>query len=240
MICPNCKKEIDDDSKFCEFCGSVAEDIGSDNDNYLEPLKRNLNDILEDVLDLIWNRKIYKDAVSNKRTIKEPKGFYDFLKLTYASYAVIGVCRQIDRNKKSLSLLNLLNNLFDNPEKLLKKWFVNQYKQSLDLKESPDPNFPEEKGVKIFEKNFGKLDFVNPSIIYADIENLIFYTREIKEFRNKRIAHKNKKGKMIFKVNFNDLDKAINIIEELVRKYYLLLYSPSSLTSLLSVDNSPD
>lgn len=22
MICPNCKKEIDDDSKFCEFCGS--------------------------------------------------------------------------------------------------------------------------------------------------------------------------------------------------------------------------
>lgn len=24
MICPNCKKEIDNDSKFCEFCGNRA------------------------------------------------------------------------------------------------------------------------------------------------------------------------------------------------------------------------
>lgn len=24
MICKNCQKEIDDDSKFCEFCGSKA------------------------------------------------------------------------------------------------------------------------------------------------------------------------------------------------------------------------
>lgn len=32
MICSNCKKEINDNSKFCEFCGNKVEAIQSQGD----------------------------------------------------------------------------------------------------------------------------------------------------------------------------------------------------------------
>ena len=44
MICPNCKKEIDDDSKFCEFCGSATNDKNDSQSNNSHQTKKRKKD----------------------------------------------------------------------------------------------------------------------------------------------------------------------------------------------------
>ena len=39
MICPKCKKQIDDDSKFCEFCGSKIDIKENRSDEYNKKIK---------------------------------------------------------------------------------------------------------------------------------------------------------------------------------------------------------
>lgn len=189
---------------------------------YLKSLKKEFNNLKGDIENLVWSRKIYKDFLNKERDIEDPEDFYDFLKLSYVSHMVLGVYRQIDQHKDSMSLNNFLNNLFDNSKKIQKRWFVDQCKKNLlKFKTDPDPDFAEKYGIKTFEINFGKLEFIDPTIIYADIGKLLFYTKEIKKFRNKKIAHEDK-GKLKFEVNFNDLDKAIDTIENIKSRYNLL------------------
>lgn len=156
--------------------------------------------------------------------------FYDFIKTGYISHIVLGICRQIDRNEKALSLTNLLNRIFNNVEKVTKDWYAAQYNNS--------PILTEETGRVHFKESFGDLNFIDPAIVGADIGKLIFYTKEIKKYRDKRIAHVDK-GVVTFDKDFSfaTLDKAIKIIEELGKKYYLLLYQ-AGYGSLLPVDHT--
>lgn len=199
---------------------------------FINSLKENTKDLINNVSDLLWDKKMYNefcDIIKSNPSINKPNAFHDFIKLGYSSHVVLGVCRQVDKDKSALSLINLMEKIFDNPQKITKDWFVDQYKAPLD----------EAFGKRDFEDNFGKLDFVDPSIIYADIGSLIFYTKEIKKFRDKRIAHLDKNKKLIFNINFNDINIAIKIIEKLSIKYYLLLHQ-GGYTTLTPEYQGPD
>lgn len=189
---------------------------------FLSGLLRKIDTVKWDVDDLLESGEVYKDFLKKKIPINDPEDFDFFLKSFYVSHMVVGVCRQIDGDKQSDSLLSLLNNIFKNYKKIKKAWFVDKYeKEFKHLKETPDPDFGKNLGEKIFEENFGKLEFVDPCIVCGDIGKLIIHTREITKFRNKRIAHKDKKEQR-FDVNFDDLDKAIDLIVNITDKYYLL------------------
>ncbi|MEP7167709.1 MAG: hypothetical protein ABI758_07095 [Candidatus Woesebacteria bacterium] len=200
----------------------------------IESLKKEIKKITDDVSDLMWDRKMYSEFINiikqNPR-IDKPNFFYDFVKTGYVSHIILGICRQADKDEKALSLLNLLEKIFNSSEKITKDWFASPYK---------GPVLSEDHGRADFERHFGKLDFVDPSIVYADMGNLIFYTKGIRKYRDKRIAHFDK-GEVTFDKDFSfaTFDKAVEIIEELARKYYLLLHQ-AWMPDLLPTDTTDD
>lgn len=161
------------------------------------------------------NRFLFKrlvEIIENNPKVNKPNIFLDYIKINYITTIIVAICRQIDRDQDSRSLINLLYEIYDNAEEITKKWFASQYK-----------TIGEEYGKKNFKENFGNLEHVDPAIIYADIGNLIFYTKEIKRFRNKRVAHLDKNKEIKFDIDFSTLNKAIDLIERIINKYYLLL-----------------
>lgn len=209
---------------------------------FIASLKKDIENIGDNVSDLLWDKKMYEDfgtIIKNNPKIDKPNLFYDFIKIGYISHVVLGICRQIDKDEHSLSLVNFLNKVFDNCEKIRKDWFVKQYEKSGLDKIFGRSGYGKHIAERDFKKHFGELDFIDPSMVCADIGSLIFYSKEIKKYRNKRIAHfdKDKKGKVVFNLDFKTLNKSIKVIEELTKKYYLLLHQ-SWFQTLLPVDNT--
>lgn len=185
--------------------------------NTFEPIE-------SEVVRIMGNRAIFREIIEiskNNSKINKNNSFWDFLKESYVALMVSAVGRQIDTNPDSSSLINFLNRILeaDVTTSLTKEWYSRKYHTDDDIR----PGFMEGIGKSDFEGHFGIKDFVDPDIIRADLEKLIEATKIIKRFRNKRIAHRDSDNKLVFGVNFNTLDKAIETIREITSKYYLLL-----------------
>ncbi len=183
-----------------------------------------LDPIESEVIRMMGNRVIFQEVIEiskNNPKINKENSFWDFLKEGYVALMVSAVCRQIDIDTRSASLINLLSRLLqaDVTIILTKDWYAGKYHKDDDIM----PGFMEGFGKGEFESHFGQKDFVDPDIIRGDLEELISTTSEIKRFRNKRIAHRDDNNKLVFDVNFNDLDKVLETIREITSKYYLLL-----------------
>lgn len=195
--------------------------------------KKWINEITNDIIDLVENRYVFNEVVSickKEQKLKEDNLFWDFFKRSYIASMVTGVCRQVDADKDSLSIHNLLNEIFENPQSIIKRWFVVQYQKNY---QNTMRGKMGRMGRNDFEQNFGKGEFVDPVLVFADMGKLLYNTREIKKFRNKRIAHKDKNKKLKFNINFNDLNKAVDILEQITIKYNLLLNQSGYLNNTL-------
>ena len=117
------------------------------------------------------------------------------------------IWHQIDEDKKSLSLINLLKNLLNNHELITKNWWIGKSKWL---------------STETFEEEFGKIS-LDPVIVCEDIQILKTATLSIKQIRHKRIAHTDKDRKLASKINYAKITEATNQIEKLVIKYLLLL-----------------
>jgi len=183
-----------------------------------------LDPIESEVIRMMGNRSIFQEIVDiTQKNSKTSKGnsFWDFFKESYVALMVSAVCRQVDSDTRSSSLINLLNKLIqaDVTTVLTKDWYSSRYHRDDDIM----PGFMEGLGEDDFENNFGSKEFVDPDIIRKDIKKLVKDTKKIKKYRNKRVAHRDSNNKLVFDVNFNDLDKAIETVRTITSKYYLLL-----------------
>ena len=202
------------------------------NDKLIENLVQKLEEIESDFIGddayavggalenrFLFNRLV--EIIKDNSKIDKSNIFLDYIRINYVATVIIAICRQIDNNCDSVSLINLFHEVYDNAEKITKEQFVSQYKTT-----------GIEHGNSDFKEHFGNLEYVDPSIVYADIGNLIFYTKEIKKFRHKRVAHLDKNKKIKFDIDFDILNKAIDLIEKIIKKYYLLL-TQSALDELI-------
>ncbi|MCB9813202.1 MAG: hypothetical protein H6772_02215 [Pseudomonadales bacterium] len=190
----------------------------------IDDLIKMFDPIESEVIRMMGNQSIFKEIITiSQKNPKTSRGnsFWDFFKESYVSLMVSAVCRQIDSDTRSSSLINLLNKLIqaDVTMLLTKKWYSSRYHRDNDIM----PGFMEGIGEDDFENNFGSKEFVDPDVIRKDITKLIRNTKEIKKYRNKRIAHRDSNDNLVFDVNFNDLDKAIETVRAITSKYYLLL-----------------
>lgn len=187
-------------------------------------LQDEFESIESEVIRMMGNKKIFEEIVeiSKKNSqINQGNSFWDFLKESYIALMVSAVCRQIDTDERSSSLANLLRTILFNPtviQSLNKDWYSEQYHCDNDI----FPGFMEGIGKGDFEEHFGSKEYIDPAIIYIDLKRLEEDTKEIRKYRNKRVAHQDRK-EQIFKANYNDLDKAVETVRSLASKYYLLL-----------------
>lgn len=81
MFCPNCKKEIDDDSKFCEFCGNKAKT----DEGHSELIEKILNE----------KKSPEKEIVLSAPEQLNKKMWYRALKVLYIVGIIVGIILSI-------------------------------------------------------------------------------------------------------------------------------------------------
>lgn len=162
----------------------------------------------------------FKKYVDNSKTIDKEQDFLNFIGRNYRLLSLIDVCKQIDEDPNSESLLNLLKDIKNNSSLFTKKWFTASY-----------PNWTQDNFKRFSSKN-NKL--VSVKKIDEDIKKIKKAikgqrfgkkrksVRSLCKYRNKRVAHFDQ-GKPEINVPLDDLKIAIDLLEEIILKYNSLL-----------------
>ncbi len=176
---------------------------------------------VEDLLSSKQDAEEFEAIIKANSFVQQHIGsFWEHYKLNYVYFIVSKIWHQIDEDSRSLSLINLLNDLLNNHKMITKQWWVS--------------TAPDALSSMTFEMKFGKGDELDPNIIREDIQKLKDVTKEIKELRHKNIGHKDKSGKFASSISYAKIKDAIHEIERIVINYQLLL-TQSGYTSLTPI-----
>jgi len=192
--------------------------------------------ILSEITKLSIDRHIFwevQDIISNNPKIQKPSKFYNFLRNIYAASALMGVRKQVKIDKDSISFAKLLQEICNTPKILSRTRFFANYKGSTVEKIAKlMGSTVEEFESRNFDQFAGKTgDHVDPELIKLDLGELKSKAQKCEKYADQRVAHFDKKA--ISNIpTFTDLDKCIDFLEMLIKKYYLL-FRASVLTRIL-------
>lgn len=170
--------------------------------------------------DLLLYRRVFWDVqeiIKTNRAIHTPSVFYSFLGHAYAAYAVAAIRRQIKRDKKSVSLARLLEELVAYPQVLSRSYFVSLYKGS------PVENLADSDFTRLAET---KGTHVSKDMVAADLGNLKLRARKCEEWADRRLAHRDERD-VTSPPTFIDVDESVDILDKLYVKYHLLFRAGS-------------
>lgn len=178
-------------------------------------LKRSLLKIKEDVRGLLISRYIFKEVqriIKDNPNIQIGSSFYEWMGYVYSTHAVVGVCRHVDKDQRSLSLIQFLEAV----EKHAKYFTLTRFQRL----------YPKYIRYNLANKTFkrfsgSQMDHLNPATVRSDIRTLKMIVKRISHYRHKRVAHLDKSKFKAFPT-YNDLDKALDKLEQLTKKYLLL------------------
>lgn len=223
--------------------------------------------MLEEVLPMLETRSTMvklRDLLNFHPPEIQVDDLAEALQYSYVGSMVMSVCRQTDRDTRTMSLLNLLNKILDHPDIFTRDWYLEQGERHNKIfdgvpyakvatwedrtRTTTEFHAVDEKGREEglsytqFSSEFadpffdecGHLKVVN---VRNDLDRLQKDTRIIQGYRNRFIAHSEKGARAKVVPRFHDLDKAINIIRNLTTKYCGLLCQASMDTDLAHLDD---
>ena len=173
--------------------------------------------IYTDIQKLLIMRHIFVEVqkiIKANPRIHQESSFYSWMSDVYVAAATMGVRRQVDNDSQSISLVRLLEEIKKNPEVLTRKWFVALY---------TDPGIRALIADRDFDRFAGTIGtHVDPSFVEADIVALKSKAKNLERYATKLVAHLDKKGPTTIPT-FHDLEECVDFMEELLKKYLLLL-----------------
>lgn len=176
-----------------------------------------LDKIYSEIQGLLINRYIFLEVqkiIKSNPKIQIGSAFYDWIGIIYPAAMVMGVRRQLDTRSDSISLARLLADIEKNPEILSRKRYLSLYEGSALPIEVPEKEFDGLAG--------SGAPHIDPKNVLEDLRNMEDKASKIRKFANKRIAHFGKSSFQDFPT-FGDLDECLDLLEELLKKYMLLL-----------------
>jgi len=141
--------------------------------------------------DIFWK---IADAFNNNAKLQETGGhLINWLKNSYIEAGSVGLRRQLDKDARSVSLMNVLLEVEKNHVTFTKEDFQGMHTFR------PESHFhnPEKwkSAGEVFDNMFGKGGAnLDPAIVRQDIDFLIKTSASIKEQVDKEIAHKDRQG----------------------------------------------
>ena len=175
--------------------------------------------IHEDIRELLVRKYIFQevqDIIKSNPKIHKPSSFYDWLSIVHSVDISIGIRRQLDANKKSVSFTRLLTEIIEEPEVLSRERFVGLY---------PDEEYRRDYGHKDFDDFAGKGNaYIYSELVQTDLNDLRESGKDIREFANKRVAHysENSPSKP---VTDTKVVSCLDLLEKLLIKYELLFHA---------------
>ncbi len=174
--------------------------------------------------DTFWT---VQEIIKLNTAIQKPNVFYGYLGDSYISHMLIGIRRQIktDKDKTSISLAQLLDEIHNSPTVLSREYFVGLYKGST-VEENANHDFD-----TIFQAN--KENYISPRMVKADFDKLKSVAKKCEDFADKRVAHRDKR-KPIQPLTFREVDDVVDLLDKLYVKYHLIFHA-SHMDSLMPI-----
>lgn len=197
-------------------------------------------DRIEDQVKVLMMYRAFNDQyveIANANASLLPgNAFLSYFRAIYADGAAMAIRRQVTSHRDSISLRRLLEELIECPTLISRAWTREVYERPLPsghIYDRHTAHFLADSTYKQYADESG--DFLNPRLLEADLDQLESQTASVLQLTDRAIAHDDAGGvRMAAPVTFDDLDAAIVCLEQLVRKYIVLLIgrSFSSLTPL--------
>ncbi len=195
--------------------------------NKFKQWKRQFKIIKNSIFDLASKRFIYKkvtDLIQANPEIQVASAFYDWMHRAYVTDMSIHIRRLTDRDKRAISLYNLISEIEKHPEVISRRRFTHGYKQ--------------------FMKQFGHREYDRVAEPGSDVLNkknisryktaLIKSQKRLRIYTNKHVAHLDKAGMNKFPT-YIELDACIDTIERLAKDSTLLLEQSALVTALPTI-----
>ncbi|HXH12608.1 MAG TPA: hypothetical protein VNP04_22925 [Alphaproteobacteria bacterium] len=174
-----------------------------------------LDEVYADMRHQAGSRTVFKETeeiIKANPNFPKDNDFLDYLRQWYVDSTVMGLRRQLKVDSHSVSLVRLLDEIATNAELLSRQRFVDLYPQNM-----------KNRANKEFDKYAGaSAAYVPAEGVRADIDQLKSLAKRCEEYADRLVAHRDKRG-VPDPPSYKELDEAIDFMETLLKKYYLLL-----------------
>ncbi len=185
----------------------------------LDKWERWLEVIYKDMVHQAGSRTVFKETekiIEANPDIPKDGDFLDYLRQWYVDSTVMGLRRQLKVDPDSVSLVRLLDEIATNAARLSRQRFVALY-----------PPNRKNWANKTFDQHAGAgAAHVDAESVRADIKKLKSLAKRCEQYADRLVAHLGKRG-VADPPSYKELDKAIDFMENLLQKYYLLLRGDS-------------
>ena len=182
-----------------------------------------LKQIENSVSKLLENRFFFREFMSIVEAnpqLPENNYFIVWIWENYLYNAAIGVRRFMDKDARSVSVCLLLKDIKENPEILSRERYTALFK---DTGFANDYNYINQ----CFDKLVGEgKNHIDPTDVEEDTKRLIERTEVLKTYVNKTVAHIDKE-KLKKLPTIKDLDDSVDLLVEIVQKYYAIFHAGS-------------
>ena len=184
---------------------------------------------VDEVIDVNLRKYVFdkqKEIVLSNPKLQQRNIFIDYFFRNYVEAQVLAISRLVE-DKPVDSFVALLNDLLTNHEEFIQSGTLNKTLVSKMKKEAAD-DFIKNHFQKQIEDRAKEFSWEK---INSDKFDLLKETAKIKILRDKWVAHRDSKRKVI-NVQYNEIDRVIKFIEEKVGGYYTFL-TDASMASFL-------
>jgi hypothetical protein len=196
----------------------------ADEAQLLEQWKRWLDGINDDIYRLHIDRYYWRELsemVQRNPAIPSPGYIMRWFLRLYLNNVAIGIRRQAERRDDVVTLGRLLHSIRSNPTAASRRHFVSLYQSDMLEQRIAQLDFDQ------FTDPGG--EYVAVRIVDADIARLEDETARVVEFASKQVAHLDPRYAYPEGVqptdypSLDELDAALDVIGDLLKKYYLLV-----------------
>jgi hypothetical protein len=183
--------------------------------NKFKRWKRQFELIKNSIYDLASKRFVYKEVtklIQDNPRLQVPSAFYDWMHRAYVTDMSIHIRRLADRDRRTISLYNLVKDIEQHPEVISRRRFTHYYKDFLKHYGHRDYDRLSKRGGNV----------LNRKLISKHRVALLKSQARLRIYTNKHVAHLDRVGMKNFPT-YAELDDCINTIERLLKDCTLLL-----------------
>ena len=202
-----------------------------------------MEDIRSQVLHLMdfrrWNA-IYEDVVNKNPALDPNNRILYYFRYIYKDYAVLAVRRLVKRDKGSVTLTGLIDDLLENHTMVTREWTFEMYRRPIPGGFTYDTSMSDHLAGLHWKKHCDASgQHLDKAPLEADLAELEDATKLLVHISDREIAHndKRKADPQFTRPTYDSLDDAIMLIERLTKKYTVILAGPGIL-SMTPVDTT--
>ena len=177
--------------------------------------KRWFDQIGRDITELVVHRHVYREVyeiINANPGLQVASSFYDWMRLAYVNQMAVGVRRLTDPDRRSISLVRLMDEIEQDPEVISRRRFVGLYSPHL-----------RRKGHRDFDRIAGPgAPHVNPAIIRRQRRGLLRAEWRLRLFVNRHVAHRSRHPLRRLP-SYAELNACVDLLEQLMKDYTLML-----------------